>query len=68
MFILANELRVQTTQFDASVIGRELPVDVGGTKVAVGFPSDNLVRQATAELEPPEDVQWIVDVDPVEML
>ncbi len=26
------------------------------------------VRQATAELEPPEDVQWIVDVDPVEML
>jgi primosomal protein N' (replication factor Y) len=26
------------------------------------------VRQATAELEPPEDVQWIVDVDPVDML
>ena len=25
-------------------------------------------RQATAELEPPEDVQWIVDVDPVDML
>jgi primosomal protein N' (replication factor Y) len=26
------------------------------------------VRQATADLEPPEDVQWIVDVDPVDML
>jgi primosomal protein N' (replication factor Y) len=26
------------------------------------------VAQATAGLEPPEDVQWIVDVDPVEML
>jgi primosomal protein N' (replication factor Y) len=26
------------------------------------------VRQATAELEPPEDIQWIVDVDPVDML
>ena len=26
------------------------------------------VHQATTHLEPPEDVQWIVDVDPVEML
>jgi primosomal protein N' (replication factor Y) (superfamily II helicase) len=26
------------------------------------------VREATDELDPPEDVQWIVDVDPVEML
>ena len=26
------------------------------------------VRQATAGLKPPEDVQWIVDVDPLEML
>jgi primosomal protein N' (replication factor Y) len=26
------------------------------------------VRQATADLQPPEDVQWIVDVDPVDML
>jgi primosomal protein N' (replication factor Y) len=26
------------------------------------------IRQATAELAPPEEVQWIVDVDPVEML
>jgi primosomal protein N' (replication factor Y) len=26
------------------------------------------VAEATARLEPPEDVQWIVDVDPVEML
>ena len=25
-------------------------------------------RQATADLEPPDDVQWIVDVDPVDML
>ncbi len=24
--------------------------------------------QATADLEPPDDVQWIVDVDPVDML
>ena len=33
-----------------------------------GEPLRAAVRQATAELEPPEDVQWIVDVDPVEML
>ena len=26
------------------------------------------VRQATADLESPDDVQWIVDVDPVDML
>jgi primosomal protein N' (replication factor Y) (superfamily II helicase) len=26
------------------------------------------VRQATTQLEPPDDVQWIVDVDPVDML
>ncbi len=26
------------------------------------------VRQATGDLEPPENVQWIADVDPVEML
>jgi len=26
------------------------------------------VRRATAELRPPEDVQWIVDVDPMDML
>ncbi len=26
------------------------------------------VRQATADLKPPEDVQWIVDVDPLDML
>ena len=24
--------------------------------------------EVTAELEPPDDVQWIVDVDPVDML
>ncbi len=33
-----------------------------------GEPLRAAVRQATADLEPPEDVQWIVDVDPVEML
>jgi primosomal protein N' (replication factor Y) (superfamily II helicase) len=33
-----------------------------------GDPLRAAVRQATADLEPPEDVQWIVDVDPVEML
>jgi len=27
-----------------------------------------LVRGATADLEPPDDVQWIADVDPLEML
>ncbi|MEN6494249.1 MAG: primosomal protein N' [Thermoguttaceae bacterium] len=27
-----------------------------------------VTRQVTAELRPPEDVQWIVDVDPLEML
>jgi primosomal protein N' (replication factor Y) len=26
------------------------------------------VREVTADLKPPEDVQWIVDVDPLEML
>ena len=26
------------------------------------------VRQATAELQPPPEVQWIVDVDPLDML
>ena len=26
------------------------------------------VRQATADLKPPEDVQWIVDVDPLDMM
>ena len=26
------------------------------------------VRQATAALQPPDGVQWIVDVDPLEML
>ena len=26
------------------------------------------VRQATAALEPPADVQWIADVDPIDML
>ena len=46
MFILANELRVQTTQFDAGVIGREPPVDLRSTNVAISFPSGNLVRQA----------------------
>ena len=33
--------------------------------------ADNLqaaVRQATSDLQPPKDVQWIVDVDPVDML
>jgi primosomal protein N' (replication factor Y) (superfamily II helicase) len=33
-----------------------------------GEPLRAAVREATADLEPPEDVQWIVDVDPVEML
>ncbi|MEN6452445.1 MAG: primosomal protein N' [Thermoguttaceae bacterium] len=36
-----------------------------------GAGSDRLraaVAAATADLEPPDDVQWIVDVDPVEML
>lgn len=27
-----------------------------------------VVRQATAELKPPDDVQWIVDVDPLDVL
>ena len=26
------------------------------------------VAAATADLKPPEDVQWIVDVDPLDML
>ena len=26
------------------------------------------VRQATSDLKPPEDVQWIADVDPLDML
>jgi primosomal protein N' (replication factor Y) len=27
-----------------------------------------MVQEATAPLKPPEEVQWIVDVDPMEML
>jgi primosomal protein N' (replication factor Y) len=26
------------------------------------------VRAATADLKPPEDVQWVADVDPLDML
>ncbi len=33
-----------------------------------GEPLRAAVRQATTDLQPPDDVQWIVDVDPVEML
>ncbi len=33
-----------------------------------GGPLRAAVRAATARLEPPDDVQWIVDVDPVDML
>jgi Primosomal protein N C-terminal domain len=33
-----------------------------------GDPLRAAVAAATADLEPPDDVQWIVDVDPVEML
>jgi hypothetical protein len=46
MFILTNELGIQATQFDARVIGCELPVDLGSTKIAIVFPSSRLVRQA----------------------
>jgi primosomal protein N' (replication factor Y) len=35
-------------------------VDGKGLRVAV--------QKATADLEPPDEVQWIVDVDPVDML
>lgn len=28
----------------------------------------DIVRQATADLKPPQDVQWVVDVDPVDLL
>jgi primosomal protein N' (replication factor Y) len=41
-------------------------------QIQVQGPAGELLRaavaEATADLEPPEDVQWIVDVDPVEML
>ena len=52
MFILANELGVQAAQFDARVMGRELPVDLGSTKVAIAFPGGNLVRQALPVVDP----------------
>ena len=42
MFILANELGVQTTEFDARVGGRELPVDAGSAMVAIAFPSGSV--------------------------
>ena len=51
MFILTDELRIQTTQFDASVIGRELPVDLGRTKVAIVFPRRSLIRQTLAVVD-----------------
>ena len=31
-------------------------------------PLRDVVRRATADLAPPDDVQWIVDVDPIDML
>ena len=52
MFILTNELGVQTTQFDARIIGRELPVDLGSTKVAIAFPSGSFVRQPSPVVDP----------------
>jgi primosomal protein N' (replication factor Y) len=27
-----------------------------------------IVRQATADLKPPQEVQWVVDVDPLDLL
>ena len=52
MFILTNELGVQATQFDASVIGRELPVDLRSVNIAITFPCGNLVRQALPVVDP----------------
>ena len=36
--------------------------------LTVGGPEPAATRAATAELKPPEDVQWMVDVDPLAML
>jgi hypothetical protein len=64
VFILANELRVQTPQFDVCVIGGELPVDLGGTEISIAFPSSTLFRQAlpvvdpTGQALPPQHAQF----------
>ena len=34
MFILTNKFRVQTAQFDARLVGRELSVNLGSTNVS----------------------------------
>jgi hypothetical protein len=74
VFILTNKFGIQATQFDASVIGRELPVDVGSTKIAVALPCGDLVRQAlpvvdpTSQALPPEYAQFTFrDVQPASM-
>ncbi len=37
-------------------------------QAADGAALRTIVRQVTAELKPPEDVLWIADVDPLDML
>ena len=52
MFIEANKLRVQTAQFDARLVGRKLPVDLGGADVSVAFPGGDFVREALPVVDP----------------
>ena len=37
-------------------------------QAADGAALRQVVRQVTAELKPPEEVLWIVDIDPLEMM
>jgi len=43
MLIKANKLRVQSAQFDACLVGRKLPIDLGGADISVAFPGGDLV-------------------------
>ena len=42
MLIKANKLRVQSAQFDACLVGRKLPIDLGGADISVAFPGGDL--------------------------
>ena len=75
MFVLADEFWVQATQFDAGVVGCELPVDVIRSAVPLALPSSNLLRQtapvidSAGEALPPQHAEFAFgDVQPTAML
>ena len=52
MFIEANKLWVQASQFDSRLVSRKLPVDLVGTNISVAFPGGDLVRKALPVVDP----------------